>query len=301
MTYFSERENGERPRDNEDIDEGAWGGIQALIFSRIEDGSFGAYYPENCADSPVPIGSDESRLWQAMRAEIPTLQQSAELNHSPWYSWGEEPPQTTAILDMIEFCWRCVGKPDRIKYHSYLSHYHLRFNVEAGRGEFRNNVNRIFLSNGLAYELTEQGNIERLAAPVLREELAAVQFDTGEAELDLLLETARQKFLDPAEAVRREALEALWDAWERLKTLDSGLDKKAQVTSLLDDTAGSSSPKFRTVLEKEAQELTSIGNAFRIRHSETSQERLAEGKHVDYLFHRLLSLVQLILRMKGRV
>ena len=47
--------------------------------------------------------------------------------------------------------------------------------------------------------------------------------------------------------------------------------------------------------------MTSIGNTFRIRHSETSLERLAEGKHVDYLFHRLLSLVQLILRMKERV
>ena len=295
MTYFSERENGERPRDNEDIDEGAWGGIQSLISSRIEDGSFGTSYPETCEDGPVPIGSDESRLRQAMRADIPNLQQY------PWEGPVREPPPTMDVLDMIEFCWRCIGKPVRIGYHSYFSHNHLRFDVEAGRDEFRDDINRIFRRNGLAYELTEQGHIERLAAPVLREELAAVQFDTGEAELDRLLETARQKFHDPNEAVRREALEALWDAWERLKTLGSGSDKKAQITSLLDDTAGSFSPQFRAVLDREAKELTWIGNHLQIRHSEVSQERLAEGKHVDYLFHRLLSLVQLILRMKERV
>ena len=295
MTYFSERENGERFRDNEDINERAWGGIQALIFARIEDGSFGAFYPENCPDSPVPIGSNESRLWQAMRAEIPNLQQR------PWDSWGEEPPYTTDILDMIEFCWRYVGKPISNFHHSYFRHDHFQFDIEAGQDEFRDNVNRIFRRNGLAYELTEQGNIERLAAPVLHEELAAIQFDTGEAELDRLLETARRKFLDPNEAVRHEALEVLWDAWERLKTLGSGPDKKAQITSLLDCTAGSSSSPFREVLEREAIELTRIGNHLQIRHSEVGQERLAEGKHVDYLFHRLLSLIQAILRMNGRM
>ncbi len=202
---------------------------------------------------------------------------------------------------MIEFCWRCVGKPDRIEYHSYFSHYHLQFDIEAGQDEFRDDVNRILRRNGLAYELTEQGSIERLAAPVLREELAAIQFDTGEAELDRLLETARRKFLNPNEVVRREALEVLWDAWERLKTLGSGSDKKAKITSLLDDTAGSSSPQFRAALEREATELTWIGNHLQIRHSEMSQERLAEGKHIDYLFHRLLSLIQAILRMNGRM
>lgn len=50
MSYFSEREQGERPRDSEVIGEGAWGGVQALLRSRVEDGSFGATYPETCDD-----------------------------------------------------------------------------------------------------------------------------------------------------------------------------------------------------------------------------------------------------------
>jgi hypothetical protein len=50
---------------------------------------------------------------------------------------------------------------------------------------------------------------------VLREELASAQFRTGEEELDRLLEKARKKFLNPDVSTRREALEVLWDAWER--------------------------------------------------------------------------------------
>lgn len=295
MKYFSEREEGEQPRQNEEIVEGPWGGVQALVRARIEDGSFGASYPETCIDGAGPVGTDYSALWQAMRAEIPTLPER------PWYGLSEEPPRTLDILDMIEFCWRCIGKPVHCGYHDFFKHYHLRFEVEEGRDEFCEAINRIFRRNGLAYELTADGRIERLAPPVLREELASVQFRTGDSELDRMLETARRKFLDPDEATRREALEALWDAWERLKTLGSGPDKKAQVTALLDAAAGLSSPTFREALEREARELTWIGNNLQIRHSETSQERLEETAHVDYLFHRLLALIQTILRMNGRV
>lgn len=74
MTYFSEREEGKRPRENEEIGEGVWGGNQALIGARIENGSFGASYPETCPDGAGPVGTDEGALWQAMRAEIPNLE-----------------------------------------------------------------------------------------------------------------------------------------------------------------------------------------------------------------------------------
>ena len=87
--------------------------------------------------------------------------------------------------------------------------------------------------------------------------------------------------------------------WERLKTLDGQGDKKAQTKAMLDATAGTSSPKFRDALEREAKEVTDIGNSLRIRHSETSQEKLASSEHVDYLFYRLFSLIRLILLRKA--
>ena len=292
MTYFSEREEGAIPRDNEEIGDSAWGGIQALIHARIGDGSFGVSYPITCSDGGGIIGTNEGAFEQAMRADIPNLQEQ------DYHPWNEKPQRTLDILDMIEFCGRCIGKPIRKGYHKFFNHHHLDFNIKAGQDEFRDAINRIFRRNGLAYELTEYGYIERLAPPVLREELASAEFRTGDAELDRMLETARCKFLNPDEAKRREALKSLWDAWERLKTLGKGLDKKAQVTYLLDHIAGPSSPNFREALEMEAKELTRIGNNFQIRHSERNQERLARSEHVDYLFHRLFALIQAVLKLR---
>ncbi len=237
------------------------------------------------------MGSNGVAVWTAMRADIPNL---------PEYLDREDRPRTLCILDMIEFSWRCIGKPIPIGYHKFFNHHHLDFDIDAGRDEFREDVNRIFRRNGLAYELDWSGCIERLAPPVLREELASAQFDTGDTDLDRMLEKARDKFSDPDETNRREALEVLWDAWERVKTLGKGPNKKAQITALLDHTAGSSTSKFRDALETDANELTRIGNSFQIRHSERNQERLNRSEHIDYLFHRLFSLIQVILRLSLR-
>ena len=293
--YFSEKEMGEAPRRDEKIRKGAWGGIRALIRSRIDDGSFGATYPATCEDGLGAIGTDETSFWQALRAEVPGLEDGAQ------FEIFEEIPRTLDILDTIEFCWRCAGEVNQGGHHRFFDHFHLRFDVEVGRYQFREAVNRILRRNSLAFELTEDGRIERLAAPVLREILEAAQFDTGDTELDSMLETARRKFLDPSEDVRREALQALWDGWERLKTLGCGRNKSVQAGSLLDSAAGSSSSQFRSALEREAGELNWIGNNLQIRHSERNQERITRGEHVDYLFHRLFGLVQIILRMEGSI
>ena len=57
---------------------------------------------------------------------------------------------------------------------------------------------------------------------------------------------------------------------------------------------------FREALGREAAELTSIWNSFRIRHSETTQETLTSLDQVDYLFTRMFAFVRVILRGTGR-
>ena len=214
----------------------------------------------------------------------------------PW-SCSANPP-TWDILDLIEFCWRYIAyaQPKPGGYHSFFDHDHLQFDVEEGQKKFREAINEIFSRNGLAYELKENGQIERLAPPVLREQLASAQFQTRDEELNKLLEKARSKFLTPRPDTRRESLKDLWDAWERLKTLGEGSDKKKQIIDLLMRASGKDSRKFREALKREAEELTWIGNKFAIRHSEVGQEPLAKDEHVDYLFHRLFSLIWMILK-----
>jgi hypothetical protein len=261
---------------------------------RLEDGSFGAQFPETCPDGAGPYGTNESLFWDALKAEIPSLAERELV------LLEQSPPPLLDLMDMIEFCWWAVGKPKQRGYHSFHMHWHLSFDVEAGRTEFREVVNRIFRRNGLAYELTDAGEIRRLAPPALRELLSRVVFATGDSHLDEMLEAARRKFLDPDDAVRREALEKLWDAWERVKTIGAGRDKKAQAMALLDEAAGSSDSRFRQVLENEARALTDIGNDFMIRHTESTREPLTSSDQVDYLFHRLYGLMRFVLRTTGR-
>lgn len=297
MKYFSEKEEGERPLVNEEIGTGAWGGIKTAVIRHIENGAFGATYPLSCDDGRGPIGADAEAFWEAMQAEIPGFQ---DRQLPPWFR-GEEQPRVLDILDMIEFCWRCIGKPIQTSYHSHFQHHHLRFDVEAGRSEFGAEINQIFRPNGIVYALNAGGSIERTAPPVLREALASTNFRTRDPDLNRMLEAARVKFLDPDEEVRREALEKLWDAWERLKTLGPGADKPAQITALLDTTAGAASPVFRQKLENGAKELTKIGNDLQIRHTEVGKERVGMSEHIDYLFHRLFSLIRVILRANSAV
>ena len=307
MTYFSERE-GIRPSQSKDqIDERVWRGIQALISARVADGSFGATYPDICPDSGAFIGCDEHLLSAAIVAEIP------ELPEYPWvlqiniasYSRiadtsliSDDIPSTPYILDLIEFCCQKIADPVNISYHSFYAHHHYRYDIEEGQQKFKKDINRIFDSNSLAYELGKEGFVTRRTSPVLQEELLSVRYNTHDYELNRLLEMARQKFLSRNDELQRESLEALWDAWERLKTLGHGSNKKKQITSLLNEVAEDESPLFRDVLEIEATAITEIGNKHGIRHSEITQESLAKSEHVDYLFHRLLSIIHLILKTK---
>lgn len=288
--YFSERERGPRPRVQEEITKTAWSGIVALIWARNADGSLGYLYPAQCPDGHGTYGCDEAMLRAAVIGEHPDI---------PWPLTTKEAPPTLAVLDFIEFCYRAVAKPVKTSYHSFFRHWHLDFDVEEGRAGFRRDVNRIFERNGLAYELDASGQVRRLGSPVLAEALGSVLFRTGDIELDGLLETARRKYLDPDPAIRKEALEKLWDAFERIKTLEPGRDKRQSAEALLTRVAGGS--PFRRVLDEEAGALTRIGNSFGIRHSETTQEHLNRPEEVDYLFHRLFALIWLMLRTTGRV
>ena len=304
IRYFSERESGEAPREADVIGSDAWKGILAKIRARAADGSFGAEYPAICSEGNYVVGTDVASLSDAIRAEIPELSGYDEEDYfghrqsilDTLVESGSLLP-TLDILDLIEFCWKSVGKPKGIGDHSFLC-THTSYSIETPEeNNFAMKLKTSSDATGLP-TFTEDGRIERLMPLALQSILVDSDFDTGDRELNRLLSTAQRKFLNPRQEIRREALEALWDAWERLKTLDGQGDKKAGAKAMLDVTAGTSSPQFRDALEREAMEITYIGNNLRIRHSETSQEMLTTSDHVDYLLYRLFSLVQLILRSR---
>lgn len=290
-SYFSDRERGPRARTEEAISERVWAALYDLIQSRINDGSFGARFPEMCTDGGGPYGTDARAFWRTARAEIPDLPEDIR---------ADEVPDLLVLLDLLQFCADSVGQPIQGSYHSYFRHYHLHFEREAGLADFVAAVERLFTRNGIAFELTAEGVIQRLGPPGLRDELRQAEFHTGDADTDRLLEDARRRFLSPQLADRLDALEKLWDAFERIKTLEAGTNKPETAAKLLDRAAPAHTPKFRALLDNEAKELTTIGNTLRIRHSETNKEPVQTSEQVDYLFHRLFSFLLLLLRATQR-
>lgn len=137
----------------------------------------------------------------------------------------------------------------------------------------------------------------RVVPPVLFEAMGTLPA-SGDTTLDTLLDDARLKFKDPSPKARSEATEKLWDAWERLKSLEVQGNKRLSVARLLDQC--SPETEFRQLLEQEAQQLTAIGNKFHIRHFETDKVALASAAHNDYLFHRLFALIHLLLFSRSR-
>lgn len=293
LDYFSDREQKPSPPTTTALTEPAWKGIAAAINHRIEDGSFGASYPERCQDGTVPIGTAVRAFWHAVAGEIPELYKP-ELSEGIRSLSELAPPSLFDVMDLIQFCWRAVGAPKKIWYHSYFHHSHLEFDVPAGQTEFRNQINRIFSRNSMAYELKIEGIVERLM-PAHISPVIHAEYHTGDSDLDRMLDEARVKFLSPNDVERHKSIQILWDAWERAKTLD-GNDKRSGIKSLLDQAAGQTTPKLRDVLEEEAKTLTSIGNRFLIRHSETDKEPIDLPQHVDYIAYRMFSFLYLILR-----
>ncbi len=299
--YFSDRENGPRARTEQVISPVVWAGLVATVQALINSGAFGLRFPERCPDGQAVCGCDTDALAASVIAEMPGLAWPLEtmcLVEDGFLSQREPfAPDTLLILDFIEFIYASVAKPIPGKHHDFFSHHHLTFDQQSGQEEFRATVNRIFSRNGVAFEMLSTGRIVRVLPPVLGEDLKRTIFRTGDRTLDNMLEECRTKFSDRNPLVRREALERLWDGWERLKSLADPGDKKRSIKIILDATA--TEPSLRARLEGEATELNSIGNSHLIRHSEVNQVPVIDVDQVDYLFHRLFAMIQLVLRKKG--
>src|SRR6266508_5829925 len=144
--YFSERESGLPPRNQERISKAAWGGLVAIIKNLQSTEAFGMEFPDNCPDGRGCCGVDNEIFRLTLESELPNLKWPPEA--------GEIPP-LMSVMDLIEFCHRYVGKPTQNDYHSYWGHFHYGYDREEGQKDFRQKVNLTFARHGLAYELQQ--------------------------------------------------------------------------------------------------------------------------------------------------
>jgi hypothetical protein len=107
--------------------------------------------------------------------------------------------------------------------------------------------------------------------------LKAALFTTGDKTLNEMLEDARRKILSPKIGVRKEALEGIWDAFERLKTIENPKGKKSSVAQLLPKAV--TGPELRDRVNKEMNELTEIGQ--QLHHDPAHGGRQATDRRSD--------------------
>jgi hypothetical protein len=289
MNFFSQRELGPRPRTSEEITPTVWQAIVVAVDRRIRDGSFGNSFPAQCGEHGYAVGTDAEMFGRSLVGVVATV---------TWPLDGLSIPRNFGALDLIEYCYSHVARPKKEAWHDYLRHHRLSFDVDAGRADFRVEINSILEGHGLAFELREDGQVVRLAPPELQHALDAAAFATGDAELDRLLNTARSKFSRPGLDDRRDGLEKLVDAWERIKSLEEPNDKRRSTELILNRSA--TNPRFRTLLEDQARIITNAGNDFMIRHAEVNKVPLDMSEQVDFLFQLVFALAYLTLRSTGR-
>jgi hypothetical protein len=148
-------------------------------------------------------------------------------------------------------------------------------------------------------DIDGSAGIHRLGPPEGRRLISDFRPNTRDPELDAKLMDAMSRFQSRTPADHQDALEKLWDAFERLKTLETGPNKKASVAKLINRSAPTA--PLRAELEAEFIALTKIGNSFTIRHHERDKHELPNDHSRDYLFVRLAGLIAFVLHQTGRM
>lgn len=313
MKYFSDKDGVNNGSISFRVSANVWNGIAVIVNSLIGNNLLAKDFPKQCPDGNGICGVDEQSFYVAAFAVISGTQNLLPQNGGdiqylstnnlfdiPFESEEEiekkEVRFTYDVLDFIEFTYRHINDVQNGAYHDYFKHYELKFpGTTVARVRFVSEINEIFERNYVGFQLCDDGNIQRIVDEVL---LHPIYSSKMEPKLEELIQDATNKFRNPRLNERKIALEKLWDAFERLKTIEIPEEKqKKQSVDILLSKASFGQLPFKDILENECKTLTNIGNQYQIRHFEKYTEQIVSEEHLDYLFYRMYSLVSLLSRV----
>lgn len=290
--YFSERELGKKELKSEKVTVAVFNGIVSLYKKYQKNFSYD--FPDTCPDNDMVCGTNVQLLNAAIKAQIPDMETPIDIK---WNERDEKEVDKYSILDLIEYCYSKIVDINEKSYHDWFMHFHIFFPESQNEKEnFREEVNQIFSRNGLVFYLDKDGMIKRQLPAELDYLLQNLNIRTKDDILNELVNSAIGNIRKPKEFDRKIALEKVWDAFERIKTFYDNNPKKKKVSAQkLISNIAEGTPEFDVILESEFKALTDIGNNFQIRHFEISKIRISSMKQVDYLFYRMISLIDLCL------
>lgn len=159
------------------------------------------------------------------------------------------------------------------------------------KSPFQAAINASFQKENVPFKLSDRGLIEPDENyDVLSSEIVSSIDAVVEPGIRDLLNEAIEKHRQPSFEAHRDAVEKLWDAFERLKTYYTDRDKKASAEKIVKDMANNRQ-EYIKLFDDEFTALRIIGNSFRIRHHETDKIDITDIRHYDYFFNRCLALI----------
>lgn len=183
------------------------------------------------------------------------------------------------LFDVVKFLFDHVSKPTEGDHHSYSNcgwHYH-KFDAEAGRYEFRDELNAIFEDYKDGFELSNSGEILLKASSELEPLLLAGLVSDNPHDVEARVRAATLKFRRQRASwdERRDAIRDLVDVLEYLR------------------------PQLKEVLTKQDEsDLFNIANNFGLRHH-TKEQKTNYDKPVWYswMFHYYLATIHAAVRL----
>lgn len=301
LSLYTQRTLGSKPRTNDEINFPLWKAIVAFLERMEQKNFFSEAYPEGCQDNSADIWATNTNKLSDELEVYTGLTWPLETTKEPYNYFEDRKPYIPTkyeIFDTLEFLFHKVSTPHDGYYHSFFNHHHLNFtNDGVAKIGFSNEINNLFNATGMIYEFNPtNGHVETVVGEETKQLINnALTGKMMDAEYKGMLEAACIQITNFRIDIAYQGLEKLWDAYERLKCYFDPKDKNEKSTSasrivgLFGDNT-----LFQTEVNEEMRKLTTLGNALRIRHSETYQSTLTNHKQIHYLFRRCLALIVLI-------
>jgi hypothetical protein len=285
--FYSDRTHGAAPRFAESLPEATAGGLKTLLSRRIAGDCLARGFPIYCSDGNGIVGTNQNDVGSDLAAIVPG---------TSWPLWQDSVSDET-LFDVTEYVGQRVAKPSEGPWHQFFRHHELSFDQELGRAEFRSEVNLLLSRGGTVFELSPEMHIRRVGTPEIQKGLRQLRPATGDETLNGLIEAARGLYSSRRAMDRATAVEKLWDAYERLKSMEVPADKKQSIQALLSQIPDAS---LRAVVEADMTALTALGNQFQIRHHEVGKHSVPADA-LDYVAGRMINLLLLLLEQTGRL
>jgi len=151
---------------------------------------------------------------------------------------------------------------------------------------FRNEINAIFRLNNINVEL-RNGEVHSTSNKAIGLDDSTNINEAGIEELIRIAEDLYNK------GEYSYAVEKIWDAFERIKTYYSTLDKKKSAEKIINDISYGNE-HIKKMFDNEFKVLTDTGNSYRIRHHEINKIDIIKELHYKYFYKRCLALISVI-------